>query len=245
MLRRSPSPTAHAGERLVAEEGSLERSTNAEGLSTREAALVADLVELGQGHLFEDWPPGPHEGKQRLMAQLLQLERAYPGGLRAYIAHARMLLAQAHKGANPLAGWAPATPHPALHTVLRPLDADYLRFEAVGLREAAGLCFAVPAGGLGERLGFSGIKMALPAEITTGMSVLAVYTGYISALQRLLAERLGREVRLPLVIMTSADTHERTRELLDENCYFGLYPSQVCRLGGSVLRLDWFAPMAR
>ena len=37
--------------------------------------------------------------------------------------------------------------------------------EEVGLGEALGLGFAVAAGGMGERLGYSGIKLDLPAEV--------------------------------------------------------------------------------
>ena len=66
------------------------------------------------------------------------------------------------------------------------------QLHAAGLAEAAGLAFVLPAGGLGERLGFSGVKLALPSEIASGASVLAVYAGHILALQRLVAARLGR-----------------------------------------------------
>lgn len=33
--------------------------------------------------------------------------------------------------------------------------------------------------------------------------------------------------KIPLVIMTSDDTHARTLELLESNSYFGMEPSQV------------------
>ena len=44
------------------------------------------------------------------------------------------------------------------------------RAEERGLDEVPHCCFVVAAGGLGERLGFSGVKLALPAEITSGLS---------------------------------------------------------------------------
>ena len=39
------------------------------------------------------------------------------------------------------------------------------------------------AGGLGERLGYNGIKIALPAEITTGRCYLQYYIDSLLALQ--------------------------------------------------------------
>lgn len=36
------------------------------------------------------------------------------------------------------------------------------------------------AGGLGERLGYSGIKVALPTELTTGTTYLQFYLNYFA-----------------------------------------------------------------
>merc|ERR1719166_550268 len=99
-------------------------------------------------------------------------------------------------------------------------------YEGIGLQEVYACCFVIPAGGLGERLGFSGVKFALPADITSGCCVLGVYAAYIRAFEELAAER-GFELHLPLVIMASADTHNGINALLQENGHFGLRPSQV------------------
>ena len=56
------------------------------------------------------------------------------------------------------------------------------------------------------RLGFSGIKVALPYQISTGECYLQLYIGSILALQRRAAEATGRAVELPLAIMVSEDT---------------------------------------
>ena len=39
-------------------------------------------------------------------------------------------------------------------------------------------CFVLVAGGLGERLGFSGIKLALPTEMTTETVYIEFYLKY-------------------------------------------------------------------
>jgi UDP-sugar pyrophosphorylase len=79
------------------------------------------------------------------------------------------------------------------------------------------------AGGLGERLGYSGIKLALPAETATGRCFLQLYVECVLALQA--KSRAPRP--LPIAIMTSDDTHERTRALLNAHNHFGAAPGQI------------------
>jgi UDP-sugar pyrophosphorylase len=47
-------------------------------------------------------------------------------------------------------------------------------FEAQGMSEMEGACFVLVAGGLGERLGYNGIKVELPVEVTTDTCYLQV-----------------------------------------------------------------------
>jgi len=186
--------------------------------------------ELGQAHLFEAWPPAGQRDadKTQLLAQLATLEANYPGGLAAYIGSARALLGQAVRGENALEGWTPSVPDDGVD--LQPGSPEFAAFEERGLAEAAHLAFAVPAGGLGERLGFSGVKFALPSEVSTGSCVLRVYASYILALQRHVERAGGGPCRLPLAVMVSDDTVAGIQRLLDENGYFGLEPSQVTLL---------------
>jgi UDP-sugar pyrophosphorylase len=44
-----------------------------------------------------------------------------------------------------------------------------------------GTAFVLVAGGLGERLGFSGIKVALPTELVTGTTYIQYYLKYLEA----------------------------------------------------------------
>ena len=195
--------------------------------SAAHTELAASLVELGQAHLFESWPPAGEqdEEKRQMLAQLAKLEANYPGGLAAYIQSARNLLGQSVRGDNPLQGWSPSVPDDGFD--LTPGSDEFARHEERGLAEAAHMAFAVPAGGLGERLGFSGVKFALPSEVSTGSCVLRVYASYILALQRHVERAGGGPCRLPLAVMVSDDTVAGIQRLLDENGYFGLEPSQV------------------
>jgi UDP-sugar pyrophosphorylase len=182
--------------------------------------LASELISDGQLHLFSDWDaPGIHdEGKQRLMATLLNAHLAYPGGLTAYTRNARLLLAEAAAGSNPFDGCTPAQPD---LVDLSSFGSDYEAAEAVGLKCFAESAVVLVAGGLGERLGYHGIKLDIPVEVTETTSYLAHYASVIKAASK----RLGRAI--PLIIMTSRDTDEGTRASLAANKNFGLEAGQI------------------
>ena len=188
--------------------------------------LASDLISDGQLHLFSDWDaPGIHdEDKKKFMATLLNAHLAYPGGLTAYTQNARLLLAEAASGANPFAGCTPAQPD---LVDLSSFGADYDAAEAVGLKCFAESAVVLVAGGLGERLGYHGIKLDIPVEVTKTTSYLAHYASVIKAASK----RLGRAI--PLIIMTSRDTDAGTKASLAANKNFGLEAGQI-----SILRQE-------
>jgi UDP-sugar pyrophosphorylase len=110
-------------------------------------------------------------------------------------------------------------------------DSNKLTFsqaESIGVGSISTLAFVLVAGGLGERLGYSGIKLSLETNLVTNQSYLETYCRYIEALQQLAERREGRgKVTLPLVIMTSGDTDPLTRKLLTDNNNFGLVQGQI------------------
>ena len=149
---------------------------NASVLNPSEISLAKLLLKCGQSHLFAEWEPlgTADEKKHAFFVQLQSMHEAYPGGLEAYVQNARRLLAASAAGANPLEGWTPSVPPEGLGVQLTPGEAEFERYEKLGLEAAVHLAFAVPAGGLGERLGYSGVKFSVPAEISSGASVLQV-----------------------------------------------------------------------
>lgn len=182
--------------------------------------MAEDLISDGQSHLFAGWDaPGTCDiQKKEFMATLVNAHRAYPGGLTAYTRNARRLLAEAASGANPFEGCTPEQPD---LVDLSSFGAAYDAAEAEGLRCFADSAVVLVAGGLGERLGYHGIKLDIPVEVTETTSYLAHYASIIKAASK----RLGR--RIPLVIMTSRDTDEGTRASLAANRNFGLEEEQV------------------
>jgi len=88
------------------------------------------------------------------------------------------------------------------------------------------------AGGLGERLGYSGIKIGLPVcTLEQGYTYIKYYAQYVKACrERVIALRGGAEdpnLVIPLCIMVSDDTNDRTLKILEENHYFGLDKAHV------------------
>ena len=134
-------------------------------LDAAEVTTARMLLACGQAHLFEEWAPPETDS---FFDQVAALDEAYPGGLAAYIGRARSLLAAVREGENPLERWKPSVPPLSLGVALTPGSSAFAAAEASGLSAAVGLGFVVAAGGLGERLGFSDIKLALPSEIATG-----------------------------------------------------------------------------
>lgn len=205
-------------------------SSNKAVLSEDEFAFACLMAsEMGQGHIFESWPaPGEEDdSKKRLVQQCLKLDRQYPNGLSQYVKNAIGLLESSRAGKNPYEGWSPAVPDGERLTYgTAAFDAAEVRgMEA--MHEAA---FVIVAGGLGERLGYHGIKVALPVETTTGTCYLGKYCQHILALQAKCNEMSGDRtsaVQLPLCIMTSGDTHDKTVRLLTENQNFGMEDGQI------------------
>jgi UDP-sugar pyrophosphorylase len=64
----------------------------------------------------------------------------------------------------------------------------------------------------------------MPTEMTTEKSYIQFYCEYILAIQKRFA---GLHKLLPLCIMTSKDTHEKTLDLLQLNNYFGMKQEQI------------------
>lgn len=167
------------------------------------------------------------------------MDESYPGGLPAYITKARILLRESAMGTNPFAEFEASVPegeslsyenpHANPHTGM-----TFNEAEQAGLSGIRHTAFVLVAGGLGERLGYSGIKLSLETNVITKKSYLEVYAKYVQAMQRMARLQLleqgntnVEDIRTPLVIMTSDDTDPLTRQLLAENDNFGFDKDQV------------------
>jgi UDP-sugar pyrophosphorylase len=190
--------------------------------SKDEQALIAELLGAGQEHLFACWDaPGTNdEAKTAFLQSLAHINASYPGGLTGYISNARKLLAEAKAGANPFEGFIPHQPD---KVDLTQFDAEYDRYEALGKAHFGKTAVVLVAGGLGERLGYSGIKLDIPVEVTETTPYLAHYAACLKAMEA----RMSNPRPVPFVIMVSDDTNAKTRASLEANNWFGLKKEQV------------------
>jgi len=220
--------TAGAGGEADSVAARLETDGVLSGLTAEEARLVCWLAseEMGQAHLFAGWSAAAPDDKRRLLRQVAEMDARYPEdaagarGLAAYVSHARTLLAESAADLNPFDGYTVSVPRDGERMEVG--TASFRADEARGGAMLKDTVFVLVAGGLGERLGFDGIKVALPAETLSGATFLEIYCTALRAIE----EREGGR-KAPLVIMTSEDTHALTEALLLEHGYYGLQPSQV------------------
>ena len=92
------------------------------------------------------------------------MDTAYPsGGLVGYIENAKDLLNKSRTGVNPLKGWKPEVPQ-GENIVIG--TKEFEAFEKIGMEEMGKCGFVLVAGGLGERLGYGGIKVSSSFTVT-------------------------------------------------------------------------------
>lgn len=164
---------------------------------------------------------------------MADLDESYPGGLPAYLSKAKILLKESADGTNPFDQYTAVVPSGEVlsYDSSESTSSSGMTFaeaERIGLNASSNLVFCLVAGGLGERLGYSGIKLSLSTDLCTDECYLALYAKYILAVQYRAREQSGNaELQIPLVIMTSGDTDAATRALLRDQSNFGLSDDQV------------------
>ncbi len=193
-----------------------------EFLNAEDRELVTKLIDAGQQHLFADWdvPGTEDEAKAAFLASLSKIDGSYPGGLVGYVSNARKLLSEAKAGGNPFEGFVPH--HPNM-VDLTTFDTTYDHYEALGQRQFGKVGVVLVAGGLGERLGYNGIKLDIPVEVVETTPYLAHYAACLKAMEA----RMEAPCPVPFIIMVSQDTAAKTLTTLEDNDYFGLKKEQI------------------
>jgi len=178
------------------------------------------LRKLDQHHIISQIPTFSKDQRLAFVEQVKKLNSTYPGGLEAYYNRAKKLLKDASEDVNPYEGYTPLQPKGEKIDFYSSSAQD---LEDIGVQELKHTAFVLVAGGLGERLGYNGIKVSIPIELVTSKTFLEYYIQYILTFQA----KTSPNHEIPLAIMTSDDTHELTVKLLEENNYFGMSRSQL------------------
>lgn len=184
--------------------------------SPEQVEAINIMVDIGNAGILKE-----SSNVGGLLDQVARRDKTYPTGLRGYHANAARKMKIFYEGGNPMADVikisAPATKD------LTSADSETLNvLNREGLKVVNKTVFVMPAGGLGERLGYGGLKLDLPLDSLTRKSYLQMYAENILALQERSNNLNGEDERIPLVMMTSADNHQRTLDFIQKNNLFGM-----------------------
>lgn len=139
------------------------------------AAVCAAVHQPAPTSTFHCPAPIPASPKT---VQVRGLERGYPGGVRAYLHNAKALLRSSAAGDNPFEGMRPEVPSGVSLDYGTP---DFVRLEEAGIGAFSDCAFVLVAGGLGERLGYEGIKVSDRASAEGMRRQAAIPAGYRSS----------------------------------------------------------------
>lgn len=195
-----------------------------------DTSILTLLQELDQKHIIEQFNNKCYSEEERknFIAQINNLEKIYPGGIREYIKRAKVLLNNSKNNINPFAKYKPSVPRGIKMNVG---DDTFTNMEALGLKEIKDTAFVLVAGGLGERLGYNDIKIGIATELITKRVYFNLYADYLLAYEDRMRKMYNIDEKdewcIPLCIMTSDDTHIGTLKLLKDHKNFGLKDKQI------------------
>lgn len=191
-----------------------------------ESQILGLLKELNQSEIIEKYKTSKEEDKKYFIEQFNYLEKATPGGIKDYLRRAKILLEESKNNVNPFKDYTPEVP---LGFDIKVGSEQFYELDKLGFTQIENTVFVLVAGGLGERLGYPDIKIGIETDLITKRKFIEIYIEFIKAFE----DRIKRNKKMddnwciPLCIMTSDDTHNKTVELLEKNKNFGLKENQI------------------
>lgn len=176
---------------------------------------VIDLLEeVGQSEIVKKLKEVSKEEQEAFVNQINDLDKACRGGIKDYIKRAKILLANSEQKKNSFHEYKIEVPYDIPHITVG--NEEFYELEKLGFNELKTSVFVLVAGGLGERLGYNGIKIGLKTELLTLRTYIELYIESILAYENRVRkkEKVSDDWFIPFCIMTSGDTHEGTIELL-------------------------------
>ena len=192
-----------------------------------DAKQVLDLLkELNQPEVIEKYKNSKEDEQKSFIKQFNSLEKATPGGIKDYLKRAKILLEESKNNINPFKEYTPEVP---LGFDVKVGSKQFYELDKIGFEQIENTVFVLVAGGLGERLGYPDIKIGIETDLITLRKFIEIYIEYIKAFE----DRIKRNKKMeenwyiPLCIMTSDDTNDKTISLLEKNKYFGMKEGQI------------------
>jgi len=174
------------------------------------------LEKLNQNHIITAYHACQDDTqKQNLLDQVNKLNMNYPGGLEGYSNCAKKLCSDLKAGVNPWDGWELSVPTGIRLALDDPVSLEY---EEIGKKHMSKVCFMIMAGGLGERLGYEGVKPEIAIDVVTKTSFLRLYIEYALAYQRDYSQDGDL---IPFCLFVSDDTEALLKKHMSDNNNFG------------------------
>ena len=189
---------------------------------------VIDLLkEVGQFKIVEKLKEVSKEEQEAFVNQINELDKACRGGLKDYINKAKVLLSKSEQKKNSFHDYKIEVPNDIIHVTVG--NEEFYELEKLGFNELKTSVFVLVAGGLGERLGYKGIKIGLVTELLTLRTYIELFIESILAYENRVRkkEKVSDDWFIPFCIMTSGDTHDGTVNLLKKNLNFGMKENQI------------------
>ena len=185
------------------------------------------LEEVGQEEIVSKLKKVSKDEQTEFVNQVNELDKACRGGIKDYIQRAKVLLANSAKKMNSFHEYKIEVPYDIPH--IKVGDDEFYELEKLGFKELKNSVFVLTAGGLGERLGYNGIKIGLQTELLTLRPYIELYIESIKAYEDRVrkVEKVSSDWYIPFCIMTSGDTHDKTKAFLEQNSNFGMKQDQI------------------
>ena len=189
--------------------------------------IIKLLEEVGQDEIVSKLKEVSEEEQREFVNQINELDKACRGGIKDYIKRAKVLLTNSAKKMNSFHDYKIEVPYDIPH--IKVGDEEFYELEKLGFNELKNSVFVLVAGGLGERLGYNGIKIGLQTELLTLRPYIELYIESIKAYEDRVrkVENVSSDWYIPFCIMTSGDTHDKTKAFLEKNSNFGMKKDQI------------------
>ena len=189
--------------------------------------VIELLKELGQEEIISRFQRASSKEKNDFISQVNRLDKACRGGIKDYLKRAKILLEKSKQNVNYFHDYKVEIPDDIPHIDIG--SEEFYELDQLGFDQIKDTVFVLVAGGLGERLGYSGIEIGLQNELITLRTYIEVYTDFIKAFEDRIRKRqeMPSDWFIPFCIMTSRDTHDKTFSLLKSKSYFGMRQDQI------------------